>query len=63
MSNAFQLASELVKEWLTRAKEEYSITRDDRLDPIPLIINISDGDLVDCEADVLKYANAILNIY
>lgn len=62
MSNAFQLASELVKEWLTRAKEGYSITRDDRLDPIPLIINISDGDLVDCEADVLKYANEIMDI-
>jgi hypothetical protein len=62
MSNAFQLASSLVKEWLTRAKETYSITRDDSRDPIPLIINISDGDLVDCEADVLKYANEIMDI-
>ena len=62
MSNAFQLASRLVKEWLTRAKETYSITRDDSCDPIPLIINISDGDLVDCEADVLKYANEIMDI-
>lgn len=62
MANAFQLASRLVKEWVTRAKETYSITRDDSRDPIPLIINISDGDLVDCEADVLKYANEIMDI-
>ena len=67
MANAFQLASRLVNEWLTRAKETVDedgnpITRDDSLDPVPLIINISDGEPIDCEEDVRKYANEIMNI-
>lgn len=67
MANAFQLASALVTEWVTRARETVDedgnpITRDDSLDPVPLIINISDGEPIDCEEDVRKYANEIMNI-
>ena len=67
MSNAFQLASALVNEWVTRSRETVDedgnpITRDDSLDPVPLIINISDGEPIDCEADVRKYASEIMDI-
>ena len=67
MSSAFQLSSALVNEWVTRAKEtldedDHPITRDDSHDPVPLIINISDGEPIDCEEDVRKYANEIMNI-
>lgn len=67
MASAFQLASALVTEWVTRAKETVDdegnpIVRDDSLDPVPLIINISDGEPTDNEADVRKYANEIMDI-
>ena len=67
MASAFQLASALVNEWVTRARETVDedgnpITRDDSLDPVPLIINISDGEPTDSEADVRKYASEIMDI-
>ena len=67
MANAFQLASRLVKEWVTRAKETLDqegnpSIRDDSHDPVPLVINITDGEFIDCEADVRKYANEIMSI-
>ena len=67
MGDAFAVGSALVNEWVNRAKETIDedgnpFTRDDILDPIPLIINISDGEPIDCEADVRKYANEIMNI-
>ena len=67
MGNAFAVGSALVNEWVNRAKDTIDedgnpFTRDDILDPIPLIINISDGEPIDCEADVRKYANEIMNI-
>ncbi|MGN0051739.1 MAG: vWA domain-containing protein [Prevotella sp.] len=67
MASAFQLASALVTEWVSRAKEALDdegnpITRDDSLDPVPLIINISDGEPTDNETDVRKYAREIMEI-
>ena len=67
MASAFQLASALVSEWVTRAKETMDdegnpIVRDDSLDPVPLIINISDGEPTDNEDDVRKYAKEIMDI-
>lgn len=67
MASAFQLASALVTEWVTRAKETTDdegnpIVRDDSLDPVPLIINISDGEPTDSEADVRAYAKEIMDI-
>lgn len=67
MASAFQLASALVTEWVSRAREALDdegnpITRDDSLDPVPLIINISDGEPTDNEADVRKYAREIMEI-
>ncbi len=67
MASAFQLASALVNEWVSRAKESLDedgnpITRDDSLDPVPLIINISDGEPTDNEADVRSYAREIMEI-
>ena len=67
MANAFQLARRLVKEWVTRAKETLDqegnpSIRDDSHDPVPLVINITDGEFIDCEADVRKYANEIMSI-
>lgn len=67
MASAFQLASALVTEWVTRAKETVddegnSMVRDDSLDPVPLIINISDGEPTDLESDVRKYAKEIMEI-
>lgn len=67
MASAFQLASALVNEWVSRAKETQDedgniITRDDSLDPVPLIINISDGEPTDKEADVRSYAKQIMEI-
>ena len=67
MGSAFAIASALVYEWTIRGKETLdedgnSITRDNSLDPVPLIINISNGEPIYCEADVRKYANEIMNI-
>ena len=67
MGNAFALGSALVNEWTIRGKETldedgHPFTRDDSMDPVPLIINISDGEPIDCEADVRRYANEIMNI-
>jgi hypothetical protein len=67
MASAFQLANALVTEWVTRSKETVDeegnqITRDDSLDPVPLIINISDGEPTDSEDDVRKYANEMMSI-
>lgn len=67
MASAFQLASALVNEWVSRSKETLDedgnpVTRDDSLDPVPLIINISDGEPTDNEADVRKYAKEIMEI-
>ena len=67
MGNAFALGSALVNEWTIRGKETLDedgnpFTRDDSMDPVPLIINISDGEPIDCEADVRRYANEIMNI-
>ena len=67
MGNAFALVSALVNEWTIRGKgtldeDGNPFTRDDSMDPVPLIINISDGEPIDCEADVRRYANEIMNI-
>ena len=67
MASAFQLASALVNEWVSRSKETVddegnTITRDDSLDPVPLVINISDGEPTDNEADVRSYAREIMEI-
>lgn len=67
MASAYQLASALVNEWVSRAKETVDeegnpITRDDSLDPVPLVINISDGEPTDNENDVRKYAKEIMEI-
>ena len=67
MGNAFALVSALVNEWTIRGKgtldeDGNPFTRDDSLDPVPLIINISDGEPIDCEADVRKYASEIMDI-
>jgi len=67
MASAFQLASALVTEWVSRSKDDTDedgnpVVRDDSLDPVPLIINISDGEPTDNEADVRKYAKEIMEI-
>lgn len=67
MASAFQLASAIVNEWVSRSKETTDdegnvITRNDSLDPVPLIINISDGEPTDSENDVRKYAQEIMEI-
>lgn len=67
MASAFQLASALVNEFVSRSKETTDdegnvIIRDDSLDPVPLIINISDGEPTDSESDVRKYAKEIMEI-
>lgn len=67
MASAFQLASALVNEWVCRSREYEDedgnvIIRDNSLDPVPLIINISDGEPTDNEADVRKYAREIMDI-
>lgn len=67
MANAFQLASRLVKEWVTRAKETLDqesnpSIRDDSHDPVPLVINITDGEFIDCEADAKTFLSNVSQV-
>lgn len=65
MASAFQLADAIVKEWIERPLDSEdengnTITRDASKDPVPLVVNISDGEPSDSADDVRKYAQEIL---
>ena len=65
MASAFELANRVVKEWVSRPldsedEEGKTYTRDASKDPVPLIVNISDGEPTDKEEDVRKYAKEIM---
>ena len=54
MASAFNLAKDVVAAWIQ--------THSGINDPVPVVINISDGMPTDSEADVRKYAHEILNM-
>ena len=54
MASAFKMAKDVVAAWINDHKEAK--------DPVPVVINISDGMPTDSDADVRKYANEILNM-
>jgi hypothetical protein len=54
MASAFKMAKDVVEAWIN--------THNDTKDPVPVVINISDGAPTDSESDVKKYANEILNL-
>lgn len=65
MASAFELANRIVKEWVSRPlesedEEGKTYSRDASKDPVPLIVNISDGEPTDKEEDVRKYAKEIM---
>ena len=65
MASAFELTNRIVKEWISRPldsvdEEGRTFTRDASKDPVPLIVNISDGEPTDKEEDVRKYAKEIM---
>lgn len=57
MASAFQLAHSIIKGWVERDTQG----RDSSKDPVPMIINISDGEPTDSEEDVRKFAQEILS--
>jgi len=65
MASAFQLASSFIQEWKQRPLDSEddlgnTVTRNELKDPVPLIVNISDGEPTDDPNDVRKYANEIM---
>lgn len=54
MASAFKMAKDTVEAWIQ--------THNDVNDPVPVVINISDGAPTDSEIDVKKYANEILSM-
>jgi hypothetical protein len=54
MASAFKMAKEVVEAWIN--------THNGTQDPVPVVINISEGAPTDSESDVKKYANEILNL-
>ena len=54
MASAFKMAKDTVASWIN--------THNDVKDPVPVVINISDGEPTDSVVDVKKYANEILKM-
>ena len=66
MASAFELAKSIIQEWVSRPLDSVDedgkpIVRDASKDPVPIVVNISDGEPTDSEADVRKFAKDILD--
>ena len=59
LSEAFDIASNLIQEW--KGREEIDCARDISLDPIPLIVNIT-TDAISYESELVQGANRIKEI-